>query len=358
LKVSAGADVMPKLAVIIPYFQREPGILRRSLQSIFDQTLNARMEILIIVVDDSSPLPASDELQMVDLPGTIKIKLVERTNGGPGAARNTGLDHVPAGTDFVAFIDSDDTWRGDHLERAVTALGHHQDVYFSDHMSWDGDGAYLPATAFAGHLRGSFGAKNRKSAGLMNVCILPSSDLVPFLVREYLAQTSTIVYRFKAFPRPRFDESLRPAGEDHLFFFDLVAASREVCLSTEVEVELGRGINIYRSAVSWDNPQNLPRCYSFLILQKIMQQRYHLTPELGRQLAANIWHWRPVLTYMMIRNLLRGIRMPRSVLAGLWREDPLFIVWFPVNVLVVSTQWLLGKVRGVHPFAWTGGWAR
>jgi succinoglycan biosynthesis protein ExoW len=351
---------MLKVAVIIPYFQRESGILRRSLQSIFGQTINAGIgiEILIIIVDDSSPLPASEDLRMINLPGTIKIKLIERTNGGPGAARNTGLDHVPAGTDFVAFIDSDDTWRGDHLERAIVALGHHQDVYFSDHMSWDGDGAYLPATSFGAHLRSSFGEKNGNSAGLKNVCILPSSELVPFLVREYLAQTSTIVYRFCALFCIRFDESLRPAGEDHMFFFDLVAASREVCLSTETEVELGRGINIYRSAVSWDSPLNLPRCYSFLILQKTMQQRYSLTPELGRQLAANVRHWRPVLTYMMIRNLLRGNRTPRSVLVGLWREDPLFVLWFPVNVFVVSTQWLLGKARGVHPFAWTGGWTR
>ena len=84
----------------------------------------------------------------------------------------------------------------------------------------------------------------------------------------------------------RFNEDLRSAGEDHLFFFDLVVASDEVCLSTEIEVELGRGVNIYRSVMSWDNPLNLARCHSFLRLQKTMLHRYNLAPELHEMFYA------------------------------------------------------------------------
>jgi succinoglycan biosynthesis protein ExoW len=353
----AGADLMQKVAVIVPYFQREPGILRRALQSIFKQTAQGRVEILVIVVDDGSPWAASSELQALDLPVETAVKFVERTNGGPGPARNTGLDHVPAGTDFVAFLDSDDIWRGDHLERAIAALGDGRNVYFSDHMSWDGGGAYLPTTRFGAHIRAR-DFEGGKPAGRTNVSIYCSSELLVFLVREYIAQTSTILYRFPPLSSIRFHEGLRSAGEDHLFFFDLVVASSEICLSTETEVELGRGINIYRSAVSWDNPLNLARCHSFLILQKTMLQRYSLAPELREQLMASLRHWRPVLTYMIIRSVLRGIHIPRSVLAGLWREDPQLFFQLPLNVFVVAVQWLLGKVRGVHPFAWTGGWTR
>jgi succinoglycan biosynthesis protein ExoW len=349
---------MQKLAVIIPYFQREPGILRRALQSIFYQTGKGPTETLIIVVDDGSPLPASRDLQALHPPKGTKIKLIERPNGGPGPARNTGLAQVPAGTDFVAFLDSDDFWRRDHVERAIIALGTERNVYFSDHMSWGCSGAYLSATRFGARIRATDGEKSGKAAELTNVFIYPSSELVAFLVREYIAQTSTIVYRFRPLSSIRFDESLDSAGEDHLFFFDLVVASGQVCLSTETEVELGFGINVYRSAVSWDNPSNLARCCSFLILQKTMQRRYNLTPELRAQLAASLRQWRPVLTYMIVRNLLLGIRIPRSVLVRLWREDPWLFLQFPVNALVVSAQWLLGKACGVHPFAWTGGWAR
>ena len=46
----------PTIAVIIPYFQREAGILRRALASVFAQTNAPSWEI--IVVDDGSPVPA------------------------------------------------------------------------------------------------------------------------------------------------------------------------------------------------------------------------------------------------------------------------------------------------------------
>ncbi|MBN9273015.1 MAG: glycosyltransferase, partial [Mesorhizobium sp.] len=44
---------MTKCSVIIPYYQREPGILTRELRSVFAQT---HPDFEIIVVDDSSPL--------------------------------------------------------------------------------------------------------------------------------------------------------------------------------------------------------------------------------------------------------------------------------------------------------------
>lgn len=56
----------------------------------------------VLVVDDSSDDPAA----VAAVAAAHGAKLVRRdVNGGPGAARNTALDHV--GTELIAFLDSD-----------------------------------------------------------------------------------------------------------------------------------------------------------------------------------------------------------------------------------------------------------
>ena len=46
------------ICVVIPYYQREPGILRRALASIAAQR-DCPLPIHVIVVDDASPAPAA-----------------------------------------------------------------------------------------------------------------------------------------------------------------------------------------------------------------------------------------------------------------------------------------------------------
>ncbi|MBN9055714.1 MAG: glycosyltransferase, partial [Rhizobiales bacterium] len=50
---------MAKLTVIIPFYQKEPGILRRALTSVFAQGFN---DFDVIVVDDESPWPPDGDL--------------------------------------------------------------------------------------------------------------------------------------------------------------------------------------------------------------------------------------------------------------------------------------------------------
>ena len=110
---------MATFTVVIPFYQKEPGILRRALASIFNQTYQ---DFDIVVVDDESPLPADIELQPLDDVQKSRITVIKQANGGPGGARNTGLDNVPTSTRFVAFLDSDDLWLPDHLKNAHESL--------------------------------------------------------------------------------------------------------------------------------------------------------------------------------------------------------------------------------------------
>ena len=68
-----------------------------------------------------------------------RMRVIKQPNGGPGKARNTGLDAVRSGTKYVAFLDSDDEWFEHHLDDAQFALERGFDFYFSDLFHLDRD---------------------------------------------------------------------------------------------------------------------------------------------------------------------------------------------------------------------------
>lgn len=73
----------------------------------------------LVVVDDGSGDDTVDVVRRAAA-DDARIRLIERENGGAGAARNTGLAAVRG--DFVAFLDADNTWRSEHLAAALAAL--------------------------------------------------------------------------------------------------------------------------------------------------------------------------------------------------------------------------------------------
>jgi glycosyltransferase involved in cell wall biosynthesis len=102
--------VAPAFSVIIPTYGR-PAFLAAAVESVLSQSC---ADLECIVVDDASPRPQS--LQADD----PRVRVVERDrNGGPAAARNTGMAHA-AGT-YLAFLDDDDVWVADRLARALDA---------------------------------------------------------------------------------------------------------------------------------------------------------------------------------------------------------------------------------------------
>ncbi len=97
----------PLFSVIMPTYARQR-FLDEAIGSVLGQTVP---EFELIVVDDASPVPAA-------VPGEPRIRLIRRpVNGGPGAARNTGLD--AARGRYVCFIDDDDLFTPNRLELAL-----------------------------------------------------------------------------------------------------------------------------------------------------------------------------------------------------------------------------------------------
>ena len=87
---------MAKLTVIIPYYQKEPGILRRALTSVFAQTFS---DFDVIVVDDQSPYPIDEELAPLPQDRMDRITVIRQPNAGPGGARKP----VATGASLLEF---------------------------------------------------------------------------------------------------------------------------------------------------------------------------------------------------------------------------------------------------------------
>lgn len=81
--------------------------------------------------DDGSPIPADAELAALAPEEREHVVLVRQANAGVGPARNAALDAMPPGTEWIAFLDSDDRWGPDHIARSLAALRAGHDLCFA-----------------------------------------------------------------------------------------------------------------------------------------------------------------------------------------------------------------------------------
>lgn len=100
------------VSVIIPTYNRTDTVLG-SVKSALDQTYG---DLEVIVVDDGSTDATMDALASV----SGRISVIRQANAGPSAARNRGV--VEARGEIIAFLDSDDHWMPDKIERQVALM--------------------------------------------------------------------------------------------------------------------------------------------------------------------------------------------------------------------------------------------
>ena len=102
---------MPQVSVIIPAYNAE-AFIAGTVQSVLDQTFQ---DVEIIVVDDGS---TDGTLLALERFGS-HIHVHRQPNGGVARARNTGVSLAQGS--WVAFLDADDLWLPDKLERQLAA---------------------------------------------------------------------------------------------------------------------------------------------------------------------------------------------------------------------------------------------
>lgn len=102
---------------IITTYRRDGSVVRKAIQSMLDQTYKL---LEIIVVDDNpndSPYCESIKKVCTEL-GAKYIK--QDGNKGACVARNLGIENAKG--EFVAFLDDDDLWRSQKIERQLSVF--------------------------------------------------------------------------------------------------------------------------------------------------------------------------------------------------------------------------------------------
>lgn len=105
---------MPQVSVIIPTYNRAE-TLTRAVESVLAQTLD---DIELIVVDDCSTDRTAEVMSSFD-EQWVRYVAHEENRGG-SAARNTGIQAATG--KYVSFLDDDDQYHPDKLERQVACL--------------------------------------------------------------------------------------------------------------------------------------------------------------------------------------------------------------------------------------------
>ena len=106
------------VAVIIPTYNRRDLVVR-AVRSVLRQSYS---DLCCAVVDNGSTDGTADALTAL---GDPRVKVLSQATpmGGP-AARNLGIA-ATEGTEWVAFLDSDDLWAPTKIERQLAALSLH-----------------------------------------------------------------------------------------------------------------------------------------------------------------------------------------------------------------------------------------
>jgi len=108
--------------------------IAESIRSVLDQTYR---NWELVIVDDGSTDKTAEIVQSF-LPVDSRIKYVFQQNRKLAAARNTGIEHSAG--DLVAFLDSDDLWMKEKLERQEQVMKEvNADLIFSSGFIFNGD---------------------------------------------------------------------------------------------------------------------------------------------------------------------------------------------------------------------------
>ncbi|MDP9813053.1 succinoglycan biosynthesis protein ExoW [Rhizobium tibeticum] len=303
---------MAAFTIIIPFYQRQEGILSRALASVFSQSFK---DVDVIVVDDQSPRSPDADLARLSEKDRARVTVIAQPNAGPGGARNTGLDHVPEATRYVAFLDSDDVWTPDHLANAANAMeAFGGDCYWASIEGGEEFDYHFGIAA----LEKEDGARRLLDTPL----ILEVPDLAGVMLKNWaFLHMSCMVIGRPLFEKVRFDAALRLAAEDVLFFCDCIIAAKQVLLCAEPGALRGEGINIFHG-VDNASPEFLKQQFITWMALDQLESRFSRRPQEVATIKAHKNTARKQAIWSQI-GLLRRRKTPDFRLLARWAaRDP------------------------------------
>ena len=318
---------LPKIAIIIPFYQKETGLLQKCIDSIRNQKRVENYEV--IVVDDGSPIAAKTELHnMVD--GADKITVIEQDNAGPGAARNRGLDNVPEGTRYVAFIDSDDWWTDEFLDTALAGLEQGFDLFFANTQRFGYDRSRFQ---WKSAIELGLNPANNKGLDTSRHIYQFTGDFFNYMLqRSNIVSTSTLIYRYEKFPDLRFSTKLFN-GQDRLFKLSLCGLTDKVAFSTEIHAYEGEGVNIFDSA-KWGTPKSLTLIANYIKLSKCILAELQLDKDQKKIVYQQLNESRYAFTASLLHLVKNRGKVDWGLILRTCKTDPGTAIKFLPNVFI------------------------
>lgn len=211
---------VPVVSVVIPAYNAA-WCVRKAIDSVLAQTFR---DFELIVVDDGS----TDDTPSVLASYGGAIRVLRQPNRGMGGARNAGI-RAAAG-EFIAFLDSDDWWLPQKLERQVALMRSAPHVGFSSCAARveDPEGRLLNLWQCPGW------------EGAFLVHLFSSGADVPGSCSAVIAKRQLVV------EARGFDESLRGV-EDPDLWMRLAAVTDYACLDEAMAVVLRRPGSVSRN---------------------------------------------------------------------------------------------------------------
>ncbi|BEU21558.1 glycosyltransferase family A protein [Paraburkholderia sp. 22B1P] len=183
------------LAVIIPYYNGSR-FIERALASVAAQSLPASE---VIVVNDGSSEP--ERKALAELQQRYAFKIIDQSNAGQGAARNTGVAQSTA--DFICFLDQDDFYLPDHNATLVAAIPKDEPMF-----GW----------VYADLNRANADGIVQKERFVRDLAKHPKNDMREMLARDMFVLPSAALIARKAFNAVGgFDAQFTGYEDDDLF---------------------------------------------------------------------------------------------------------------------------------------------
>jgi hypothetical protein len=219
------------VSVMMPAYNAE-AFIKQAINSLVDQSY-PNWEL--IVVDDGSTDGTAGAAAGYDDP---RIKLVQQSNRGESAARNMALKHMKGR--FIAFLDADDLYLPDHLEKSVGFLIENPqlDAVYTDGYYCDSSGKLL--ATLASRRRGPF-------QGNIFAEVVRGSDLFGPPVSVVLQRELIVEQKLQ------FDEAIT-IGPDWVFLMQYAASGHfgyvdePTCVYRLHETNISLRVNLQRRA--------------------------------------------------------------------------------------------------------------
>lgn len=214
---------MKKVSVIIPVYGVE-NYIAATIQSVLAQTYT-NFELLII--NDATQDKSIEICQKFVDP---RIKIIHQANRGLAGARNTGIRHATG--EYLAFIDGDDLWLPQKLEKHIAHLEKAPDI-----------GVSFSRSSFI------------NEAGKLSTYLMPKLKEIttPYLLgRNPVGNGSAAVVRSSVFEEIKFQDNLDGAVEN--FYFDENFSRAEdiecwirISIQTKWQIEgISEALTLYR----------------------------------------------------------------------------------------------------------------